>query len=446
MSRGLPTAGAPVAALQQPDWPEPTELGEAVRTLAGLPALVNAAECDLLTTRLAEASRGEAFVLTGGDCAETFAANTADSVRSRLKTILQMAVVLTYGATLPVVKIGRMAGQYAKPRSRPTERIGERELPAYRGDAINDLSFTPEARRADPFRMVRAYHAATATLNLIRSFTQGGSADLRMVHAWNRDFAAATPQGERYERMAADITRALAFMHACGADPEEFRRVEFFTSHEALLLDYERALTRVDPRTGWHYALSAHLLWIGERTREPAGAHVDFVSRVRNPIGIKVGPDATPTDLVEVVERVDPDGVPGRLMLIARMGADRVTERLPALVKAVGATGRPVLWICDPMHGNTRVAASGHKTRVLGDIMAEVQGYFEVHRSLGSHPGGIHIELTGDDVTECVGGIAGISEVDLPTRYETACDPRLNRVQSLELAFRVAEMLAGGAR
>lgn len=434
------------AALQQPEWPDQAVLADAVRRLSALPALVNATECDLLTSRLAEASRGEAFVLTGGDCAETFEANTANSIRARLKTILQMAVVLTYGATLPVVKIGRMAGQYAKPRSQPTERIGEVELPSYRGDAINDLAFTPEARRADPYRMVRAYHAASATLNLIRAFTQGGSADLRMVHAWNRDFAASTAQGERYERMASDITRALAFMHACGADPQEFRSVEFFTSHEALLLDYERALTRVDPRTGWLYDLSAHLLWVGERTRDPLGAHIDFACRVRNPIGVKVGPTVTPQRLVEMVERLDSDATPGRLMIITRLGAEAVADRLPPLIEAVEQTGHPVVWVCDPMHGNTRSAASGHKTRLLGEVMAEVQGFFDVHRDLGTHPGGIHIELTGDDVTECVGGIAGVSEGDLPTRYETACDPRLNRVQSLELAFRVAEMLAGAGR
>ena len=427
---------------QQPVWPDPVALTAAVSELKALPPLVFASEADLLTQRLADVSRGEAFFLTGGDCAETFAANTANSVRARLRTVLQMAVVLTYGAKMPVVKVGRMAGQYFKPRSSGTEVINGIELPSYRGDAINDVAFTPEARHPDPQRLVRAYRASNATLNLIRSFTQDGSADLRMVHAWNRDFVSGFSAGQRYEQTAADIDRALQFMHACGADPVEFRSVEFFTAHEALLLDYEKALTRLDPTTGRYYDTSAHFLWIGERTREPNGAHIKFVESIKNPIGVKVGPTADPKAVVEMVKRLDPDRTPGRLTLISRMGFLKVEEKLPAIVEAVEATQHPVIWVCDPMHGNTREAASGHKTREYEEVLAEVKGFFKVHKKLGTHPGGMHIELTGDDVTECIGGISGVMEQDLPQRYETACDPRLNRVHALELAFQVSDMLS----
>jgi len=431
-----------LTAAQQPEWPDAARLQLAQETLRSLPPLVFAGECDDLTRKLGEASEGKAFVLMGGDCAETFVANTADSIRARLKTVLQMAVVLTYGASLPVVKIGRIAGQYGKPRSAGLETIDGVTLPSYRGDAVNGLEFTPEARTPDPMRLVQMYHASSATLNLVRAFTQGGYADLRQVHAWNQDFVSASTPGKRYEEMAAEIDRALAFMTACGTDPEEFRRADFYASHEALLLDYEKALTRVDSRTGKLYDVSGHFVWIGERTREIDGAHVDFASKISNPIGVKVGPKSTPEDVLDLLERLNPDRVPGRLMIITRMGAGNIRSVLPGIIETVQNSGHPVLWVCDPMHGNTREAASGHKTRLFDDVLDEVSGFFEAHKLMGTHPGGIHIELTGDDVTECIGGVSGISEDDLPFRYETACDPRLNRVQSLDLAFRVADMLA----
>ena len=322
------------------------------------------------------------------------------------------------------------------------ETIDGIEYPSYRGDAVNDLLADAEARIPDPMRLVEAYHRASATLNLVRAFTQGGYADLRQVHAWNTDFVRESSAGERYDRLAGEIDRALAFMRAIGSDPEELHRVEFYAAHEALLLDYERALTRIDSRTGLPYDVSGHFVWVGERTRQLDGAHIDFASTVRNPIGVKLGPTTTPDDAVALIEKLDPDAEPGRLTLITRMGAGQVREVLPALVEKVTATGRPVVWVCDPMHGNTFTANSGHKTRRFDDVVDEVKGFFEVHAELGTHPGGIHIELTGDEVTECVGGAEGLSEVDLPMRYETACDPRLNRAQSLELAFLVAEMLA----
>ena len=429
------------AAAQQPTWPDQDELTRAVATLRALPPLVFAGECDQLTERLAAAARGDAFVLMGGDCAETFSGATADAIRAKLKTVLQMAVVLTYGASLPVIKIGRLAGQFGKPRSSDTELVDGITLPSYRGDAVNDAAATLEARRPDPARLVQAYHTASATLNLVRAFTQGGYADLRHVHAWNQDFVATTEAGRRYELMAAEIDRALAFMRACGADPEEFRRVEFFAGHEALLLDYEDALTRIDSRTSLPYDVSAHFLWIGERTRQLDGAHVEFGQGIRNPIGVKLGPTTTPQDAVALIDQLDPHHVPGRLTLITRMGTGRIRTALPPIVSAVQASGHPVVWVCDPMHGNTFAAASGHKTRSFADVMDEVAGFFEVMHAMDAHPGGLHVELTGDDVTECVGGMAGPTEENLGVRYETACDPRLNRVQSLELAFAVAQML-----
>ena len=407
--------------------------------LASLPPLVFAGECDQLKGRLAAVSRGEAFVLQGGDCAETFTGANADAVRAKLQTILQMAVVLTYGASVPVVKIGRLAGQFAKPRSRPTEIRDGVELPAYRGDAINGFDFTPQARAHDPDRMLRAYHCAAVTLNLCRAFTTGGYADLHQVHAWNRDFVRSSPSGQRYERLAGEIDRALSFMRACGADSEELRSVEFYSSHEALLLPYELALTRIDSRSGLAYDVSAHFLWIGERTRALDGAHVEFAASIRNPIGVKVGPDATPDGLRALIRRLNPDGEPGRLTLITRLGAGEIRSLLPPLIKAVQEEDIPVAWICDPMHGNTFEAPSGHKTRRLEDVLDEVQGFFDVHHSAGTHPGGIHIEFTGDNVTECVGGSHEIIAEDLHQRYETACDPRLNRSQALDLAFTVAE-------
>jgi 3-deoxy-7-phosphoheptulonate synthase len=429
------------AAVQQPLWPDSEALAAATATLRTLPPLVFAGECDQLTERLADVARGDAFVLMGGDCAETFDGATADAIRAKLKTVLQMAIVLTYGASMPVVKVGRMAGQYAKPRSSDVEIVDGVAIPSYRGDAVNGLEPTAEARRADPQRLLRAYNTASATLNLVRAFTQGGYADLRHVHAWNQDFVASTEAGRRYDLMAGEIDRALAFMRACGAEPEEFHRVEFYAGHEALLLDYEDALTRIDSRTGLPYDVSGHFLWIGERTRQLDGAHVEFARDIRNPIGVKLGPTTTPEDAVALADVLDPDHTPGRLTFITRMGAGRINEALPPLVRAVRGSGHPVVWVCDPMHGNTFAAGSGHKTRSYADVMDEVTGFFAVMRAEGAHPGGLHVELTGDDVTECVGGTAGITEDGLGLRYETACDPRLNRVQSLELAFAVAEML-----
>ncbi|PZG52202.1 3-deoxy-7-phosphoheptulonate synthase class II [Spongiactinospora gelatinilytica] len=427
-------------AAQQPDWPDRGELDKVVAELADLPPLVFAGECDQLKSELAAVARGEAFVLQGGDCAETFAGATADAVRNKLKTLLQMAIVLTYAGKVPIVKIGRMAGQFAKPRSKPTEVREGVELPAYRGDMVNGFDFTPESRAPDPWRLLRAYHSAAVTLNLCRAFTKGGYADLRQVHAWNQDFVAGSPAGRRYERLAREIDQALAFMRACGADPEEFHTVEFHSSHEALILDYDRALTRIDSRTGLPYDVSAHMVWIGERTRGLDGAHVEFFSRIRNPIGVKLGPTTTAEDALALIERLNPDNEPGRLTFITRMGAKKIRDALPPLVEKVTAGGAVVGWVCDPMHGNTFEAPSGHKTRRFDDVLDEVTGFFEVHRALGTHPGGIHIEFTGDDVTECVGGGHEVVEDDLALRYETACDPRLNRGQSLDLAFRVAEL------
>ncbi|HEX4398716.1 MAG TPA: 3-deoxy-7-phosphoheptulonate synthase class II [Trebonia sp.] len=427
-------------ALQQPQWPDRDRLEAVVRGLESLPPLVLAAECDQLKERLAAVARGEAFLLQGGDCAETFAGTSADSIGGKFRTLLQMAVVLTYAGSVPVVKVGRMAGQFGKPRSAATEVRDGVELPVYRGDAVNGIEFTAAARTPDPGRLLEAYRCSSATLNLCRSLAGGGYADLRQVHAWNQDFVAGSPAGQRYEELADEIDRAIAFMHACGADPREFRAVEFFSSHEALLLDYERALTRTDARSGRAYDLSAHLLWIGERTRALDSAHVEFARRIRNPLAVKIGPKATAQDVLELIEVLDPEHESGRLTLITRMGAGRIRQALPPLVEKVAASGAVVVWVCDPMHGNTVEAASGQKTRYFDDVLDEVVGFFEVHRALGTHPGGIHIEFTGDDVTECIGGGDHIAESDLSHRYETTCDPRLNRGQSLDLAFRVAEL------
>jgi 3-deoxy-7-phosphoheptulonate synthase len=429
-----------LTAAQQPEWPDRGELDKVVNELKGLPPLVFAGECDNLKADLAAVTRGEAFVLQGGDCAETFAGATADDVRNKLKTLLQMAIVLTYAAKVPVVKIGRMAGQYAKPRSKNTETREGVELPAYRGDMVNGFDFTSEARIPDPWRLLRAYHSSAVTLNLVRAFTKGGYADLRQVHAWNQDFVIESPAGKRYEQLAREIDQALAFMRACGAEPEEFHTVEFYSSHEALILDYDRALTRIDSRTGQPYDVSAHMVWIGERTRQLDGAHVEFFAGIRNPIGVKLGPTTSAEDALALIQKLNPENEAGRLTFITRMGAAKIREHLPELVEKVTASGAQVAWICDPMHGNTFEAPSGHKTRRLDDVLNEVAGFFEVHRALGTHPGGVHIEFTGDDVTECVGGGAEIVEDDLVRRYETACDPRLNRGQSLDLAFRVAEL------
>jgi 3-deoxy-7-phosphoheptulonate synthase len=431
-------------AAQQPSWPggnESPAVVAAVNEIKSFPPLVFAGECDNLKARIADAAEGKAFWLQGGDCAETFAAATADSIRNRIKTILQMAAVLQYYSSLPVIKVGRMAGQFAKPRSNDFETRGEITLPAYRGDAVNDLEFSLLARTPDPRRLLKVYHTSAATLNLVRAFTQGGFADLRQVHEWNKGFIRDSSVGMRYEEMANEIGRALAFMRSAGVDPGAFKTVEFFASHEALIMEYEKALTRIDSRTQLPYDVSAHFVWIGERTRQLDGAHVDFASKIRNPIGVKLGPTSTVDDALALIDKLDPNREPGRLTFITRMGAGKIRELLPALVDGVTKSGAQVLWVCDPMHGNTYEAPSGYKTRRFDDVLAEVKGFFEVHKSLGTHPGGIHIELTGDDVTECVGGGEQISHEDLATRYESACDPRLNHAQSLELAFLVAEML-----
>jgi 3-deoxy-7-phosphoheptulonate synthase len=428
-------------AAQQPEWPDPSALDAAAAQLRTFPPLVFAGECDRLKAKLADVAAGNAFLLQGGDCAETFNGVGADALRNKLRTILQMAIVLTYAGSVPVVKLGRIAGQYAKPRSKPIETRGDVTLPAYRGDAVNGFDFTEESRQPDPDRLVRVYHHSAATLNLARAFVVGGEADLRQVHAWNTDFVRDSPVGERYERLARDIDRAISFMHACGAEPAEFHTVDFYSSHEALLLDYESALTRIDSRTGLPYDTSGHFLWIGERTRQLDGAHIEFARHIRNPVGVKLGPSSTVEDALRMIELLNPDNEPGRLTFITRMGAGTIREALPQLVEKVTASGASVGWVCDPMHGNTFETENGYKTRRFEDVLDEVRGFFEVHRSLGTVPGGIHIELTGDEVTECLGGGYELSEADLASRYESACDPRLNRTQSLELAFLVAEML-----
>lgn len=425
---------------QQPTWPDAAAVQAASAELATLPPLVFAGEIDVLRERLAAAAQGKAFLLQGGDCAETFAGATADAIRNRVKTVLQMAVVLTYGASTPVIKMGRMAGQFAKPRSSDTETRGDVTLPAYRGDIVNGYDFTPESRQADPRRLVQGYHTSVATLNLVRAFTQGGFADLRQVHRWNQGFAR-NPANQRYEQMAHDIDMAIKFMEAAGADFDELRRVEFYTSHEALLMDYERPLTRIDSRNGTPVNTSAHFVWVGERTREIDGAHVDYLSRIRNPIGVKLGPTTTPDDMERLIDKLDPNREPGRLTFITRMGASKVRDALPPLLEAIKKFDATPLWISDPMHGNGLTTPNGYKTRRFDDVVDEVNGFFESHRAAGTHPGGIHIELTGDDVTECLGGSEQIDEATLATRYESLCDPRLNHMQSLELAFLVAEQL-----
>ncbi|NHC22558.1 3-deoxy-7-phosphoheptulonate synthase class II [Nocardioides sp. IC4_145] len=430
-----------LGASQQPTYPDSEAVDAAVSKLRTLPPLVFAGECDELKDKIAAVSRGEAFLLQGGDCAETFAGVTADNVRNKLRVLLQMAVVLTYAASVPVVKVGRLAGQYAKPRSSDMETRDGVTLPAYRGDAVNGFDFTPEARIPDPQRLVDVYNSSAATLNLIRAFVTGGYADLRQVHTWNTDFVKESPVGQRYEAVASEIERALTFMQAIGADPVEFHRVDFHSSHEALVLEYEHAMTRIDSRTQMPYDVSGHMVWIGERTRQLDQAHVELLSHIRNPIGVKLGPTTTPDDALALASRLNPLNEAGRLTFITRFGAGRIRDGLPDLVEKVTAEGLQVAWVCDPMHGNTFEASSGYKTRRFDDVIDEVQGFFDVHRSLGTWPGGLHVELTGDDVTECVGGGEDLLEVDLGNRYESVCDPRLNRVQSLELAFLVAEML-----
>ncbi len=429
---------------QQPDWPDEDALQRSLKTLAGLPPLVFAGEARELTDQLGRVSRGEGFLLQAGDCAESFDALSADIIRDKLRVILQMAVVLTYSAGVPVLKVGRIAGQFAKPRSQATETVDDVELPAFRGHMVNDPTFTSTARVADAQRLLQAYHQSSSTLNLLRAFTKGGFADLSRVHAWNQEFVAASPQGRRYEEVARGIDAALGFMKACGfstKDETRLHQVDFYTSHEALILGYEEALTRQDSLTGDWYDCSAHMVWVGERTRRLDGAHVEFLRGIHNPVGCKLGPTVTPDDAVALCERLNPDRIPGRLTLVSRMGADRVAEGLPPLLAAVEDAGHPVVWVCDPMHGNTFASAGGRKTRHLDHIVTEIEGFFAAHREVGSNPGGIHVELTGENVTECLGGSEELADEDLELRYETICDPRLNARQSLDLAFRVAELL-----
>ncbi|MFT4147888.1 MAG: 3-deoxy-7-phosphoheptulonate synthase class II [Micrococcaceae bacterium] len=425
--------------LQQPDWDGTVELKEATNDLRTFPPLVFAGEVRDLEEKLTLAQEGKAFLLQGGDCAETFEGATADQIQARIKTILQMAVVLGYGASVPVIKMGRLAGQFAKPRSSDTETREGVTLPSYRGDAVNGFDFTEEARTPDPHRMVEGYHMASSTLNLIRAFTQGGYADLRLVHEWNKGMLSDAT--ERYDAIAQDIDRAIQFMAACGADFEALKRVDFYSAHEALLLEYESALTRIDSITNNPFDTSAHFLWIGERTRGVDDAHVDFLAQVSNPVGVKLGPTSTAKDAIALAKKLNPDNLPGRLTFITRMGADVIRQQLPPIVEGVEKAGIKVLWVTDPMHGNTITAESGYKTRHFDDVMDEVNGFFEVHQKLGTVPGGIHIEMTGNNVTECLGGSEQIADEELAHRYQTVCDPRLNRKQSLELAFLVAELL-----
>ncbi|QGF25208.1 3-deoxy-7-phosphoheptulonate synthase class II [Raineyella fluvialis] len=429
---------------QQPSYEDQAELADVIAQLRTRPPLVFAGECDDLRDKLAAVARGEGFVLQGGDCAETFAGVTAANIQNKLRTLLSMAVVMTYAAQVPIVKIGRIAGQYAKPRSKDTETRAGVTLPAYRGDAVNGYDFTPESRRHDPRRLLETYNSSSATMNLARALLTGGFADLRTAHSWNADFVRSAPVNERYTALVQEIERALAFMVSCGMDDEAMHTVEFFSSHEALLLDYEHAMTRIDSRTRTPYDVSGHFIWIGERTRQLDGAHVEFLRHLRNPIGIKLGPSTTAQDALALADKIDPDREPGRLTLITRMGAGKIRTVLPSVIDEVMASGRLPVWMCDPMHGNTFTTDNGVKTRAFSDVADEVDGFFEVHEQCGTWPGGIHIELTGDDVTECVGGVGELGEEDLGERYETLCDPRLNRNQSLELAFTVAHRLNEG--
>ena len=429
---------------QVPDYPDPAKLEAVEKKLRGYPPLVFAGEARNLTSALANVAEGKAFLLQGGDCAESFAEFNANNIRDTFKVLLQMAVVLTFGAACPVVKVGRMAGQFAKPRSAPTETIGEVELPSYRGDIVNGIDFTSDARVPDPERLAQSYNQSAATLNLLRAFAQGGFADLHKVHRWNMDFVAESAQGHRYSEMADRLTETLDFMAACGitsATTPQLRETEFYTSHEALLLPYEQALTRIDSLTGRWYDCSAHLLWIGDRTRQPDSAHVEFLRGVENPLGLKCGPSLDPDELVRLIDVLNPQNLPGRLTLICRMGFDKVEAKLPALIRAVKRHGAKVIWSCDPMHGNTIKSSSGYKTRPFDRILGEVRSFFAVHQAEGTYAGGVHFEMTGQNVTECIGGAQAITDDQLRDRYHTHCDPRLNASQSLELAFLLAESL-----
>ena len=430
--------------VQMPDYPDAAALNAAEARLASYPPLVFAGEARALKRVLAEAAAGRAFLLQGGDCAESFTEFSADNIRDTFKVLLQMAVVLTFGAKCPVVKVGRVAGQFAKPRSAPMEAIGGVELPSYRGDIINDFAFTPEARIPDPDRMLQAYTQAAASLNLLRAFSQGGYADINRVHSWTLDSTSGQPGYEQYQQLANRISDALDFMRAAGVDAgnaDTLHRVDFYTSHEALLLEYEEALCRIDSTTGVPVAGSGHMLWIGDRTRQPDGAHVEFLRGVQNPIGLKCGPSLSEGDLLKLVDRLNPKNEAGRLTLITRFGAGSVGEHLPRLIRAVEREGRQVLWCCDPMHGNTIKSESGYKTRPFERVLREVREFFAVHAAEGTIPGGVHFEMTGKDVTECTGGVRAVRDEDLSDRYHTACDPRLNASQSLELAFLVSQEL-----
>ena len=447
MNDWTPTSWHGLPAEQQPEWPDEHALEQSLKILSTLPPLVFAGEARALRKSLADVAEGKAFLLQAGDCAESFYDFTADSIRDKLKVILQMAVVLTYGTGTPVVKVGRIAGQFAKPRTAPLERIGDLEIPVFRGHMVNDDAPTLDARRPDPSRLIAAYHQSASTLNLLRAFTKGGFADLSQVHMWNQQFVASSREGERYEAIAAEIDRALRFMTACGIDlgsEESLHQVDFYTSHEALILGYEEAMTRRDSLTGGWYDTSAHLVWCGERTRQLDGAHLHFLSGLNNPVAAKVGPGATPEDLVAICDILDADREPGRLTLISRMGSKKAEQLLPPLQVAVRESGHPVVWVCDPMHGNTFVSEGGRKTRHFDDVLSEISGFFAACRATGTWPGGVHVELTGDSVTECLGGAEEIVEDDLELRYTTTCDPRLNGRQSLDLAYRVAELLRAG--
>ena len=430
-------------AAQQPSW-DPEQARAMRKVLESVPPVTVPSEIERLSDQLAAVARGEAFLLQGGDCAETFADNTEPHIRANIRALLQMAVVLTYGASLPVVKVARIAGQYAKPRSSDTDALG---LKSYRGDMVNGFAPDAAVREHDPSRLVRAYANASAAMNLVRALTSSGLASLHLVHDWNREFVRTSPAGARYEALAAEIDRGMRFMAACGVNDRNLDTAEIYASHEALVLDYERAMLRLSDEFPAHcpesrlYDLSAHYIWIGERTRQLDGAHIAFAEVVANPIGVKIGPTMTPELAVEYVERLDPHNRPGRLTLISRLGNSKVRDLLPPIIEKVQATGHQVIWQCDPMHGNTHESSTGYKTRHFDRVVDEVQGFFEVHRALGTHPGGIHVEITGENVTECLGGAQDISDTDLSGRYETACDPRLNTQQSLELAFLVAEML-----
>ena len=439
-----PSSWQTFPAVQQPQWPDNGALDNALKQIATFPPLVFAGEARSLQTALGQVASGNAFLLQAGDCAESFEEFSAVNIREKLRVILQMAVMLTYSMGVPVVKVGRIAGQFAKPRSNNTETVNGVELPVFRGHMVNGPDAHAEARIPNPDRLVQAYHQAASTLNLVRAFTKGGFADLNRVHAWNQEFVAQSAEGKRYEDVASEIERALAFMRACGIDTETntaLHQVDVYTSHEALILGYEEALTRQDSLTGGWYDCSAHMLWIGERTRQLDGAHVEFLRGVGNPIGCKIGKTTDVDYVLSLCETLNPARIPGRLTLISRMGANDVEEALRPLLRAVRDAGHPVVWACDPMHGNTYSAPNGRKTRHLEDIVKEITGFVKAHRAEGTWPGGIHIELTGENVTECLGGSEGLGNDDLDTRYETVCDPRLNARQSIDLAFRVAELI-----